>query len=157
MYFFFTKSQCYLLSLFFHDRKHTCFYECNVPYHLFLLKQMQACPNCKKPLPRCSLCLVHMGTPSGWGSSTSKNLAVEEGADGQSNVPNNDGATSKRKLSNFTSWFTWCQTCRHGGHAHHLMEWFKYVLFSSFSWIEMCQVIEMCNYWQIFTGYYLVR
>ncbi|XP_037785674.1 GATOR complex protein MIOS-like [Penaeus monodon] len=87
--------------------------------------KMQACPNCKKPLPRCSLCLVHMGTPSGWGSSTSKNLAVEEGADGQSNVPNNDGATSKRKLSNFTSWFTWCQTCRHGGHAHHLMEWFK--------------------------------
>jgi hypothetical protein len=22
------------------------------------------CPGCRKPLPRCSLCLVHMGTPS---------------------------------------------------------------------------------------------
>lgn len=24
----------------------------------------------------------------------------------------------------FTDWWTWCQTCRHGGHASHLAEWF---------------------------------
>ena len=21
-------------------------------------------------------------------------------------------------------WFSWCQTCRHGGHVRHLAEWF---------------------------------
>ncbi|XP_042242958.1 GATOR complex protein MIOS-A-like [Homarus americanus] len=87
--------------------------------------KMQACPNCRKPLPRCSLCLVHMGTPSGWGSSVPKNSSGEEGVDGAPNTPTSNTTVSKRKLSNFTSWFTWCQTCRHGGHAHHLMEWFK--------------------------------
>ena len=36
----------------------------------------------------------------------------------------------------FDNWFTWCQNCKHGGHALHLIEWFRYVreafLFSSF-------------------------
>jgi hypothetical protein len=22
-------------------------------------------------------------------------------------------------------WFTWCQACRHGGHAGHMAEWFR--------------------------------
>lgn len=22
-------------------------------------------------------------------------------------------------------WFTWCQSCKHGGHAHHISEWFS--------------------------------
>ena len=25
----------------------------------------------------------------------------------------------------FASWFTWCQTCRHGGHTLHIAEWFR--------------------------------
>ncbi len=25
----------------------------------------------------------------------------------------------------FGAWFTWCQACRHGGHATHITEWFK--------------------------------
>ncbi|KAL4085777.1 hypothetical protein PRIC1_015111 [Phytophthora ramorum] len=25
----------------------------------------------------------------------------------------------------FVEWFTWCQSCKHGGHAHHLADWFK--------------------------------
>ncbi|XP_045138344.1 GATOR complex protein MIOS-A-like [Portunus trituberculatus] len=82
--------------------------------------KMQACPNCRKPLPRCSLCLVHMGTPSGWDSSTQKTSVQEDTGEGPASA-----STSRRKLSHFSSWFTWCQTCRHGGHAHHLMEWFK--------------------------------
>ena len=28
------------------------------------------------------------------------------------------------KLSVFSDWFTWCQTCRHGGHAGHVIDWF---------------------------------
>jgi WD repeat-containing protein mio len=70
--------------------------------------RIQSCPTCRKPLPRCSLCLTQLGTPAGsyWrpGLNFSKNEA---------------------KLSPFSSWFTWCQTCRHGGHASHLMQWFS--------------------------------
>ncbi|KAA0161065.1 hypothetical protein FNF28_05212 [Cafeteria roenbergensis] len=27
--------------------------------------------------------------------------------------------------ANFSDWWTWCQSCRHGGHASHLAAWFK--------------------------------
>ncbi|KAK7083685.1 hypothetical protein SK128_028073 [Halocaridina rubra] len=83
--------------------------------------KMQACPNCRKPLPRCSLCLVHMGTTSGWGGTAFTRNTAE---DGTGTVKSTNDA-SRKKLSNVMSWFTWCQTCRHGGHAFHLMEWFK--------------------------------
>ena len=26
----------------------------------------------------------------------------------------------------FGQWFTWCQSCHHGGHAFHIAEWFRY-------------------------------
>ena len=28
------------------------------------------------------------------------------------------------KMTAIDDWFTWCQSCRHGGHASHLLEWF---------------------------------
>jgi hypothetical protein len=31
----------------------------------------------------------------------------------------------QRKLNASHMWFTWCQTCRHGGHAKHMLEWFE--------------------------------
>jgi len=64
--------------------------------------KITCCPNCRKALPRCSICLFHMGTSSGTG--------IENG--------------SGSKLTQFQGWFTWCQTCRHGGHAEHITEWF---------------------------------
>lgn len=63
--------------------------------------KMSSCPNCRKPLPRCAICLVHMGTPS---------TGSERGTD--------------NKMADLSSWFTWCQTCRHGGHAGHMTHWF---------------------------------
>ena len=27
--------------------------------------------------------------------------------------------------SGFDLWFTWCQSCRHGGHAIHMLQWFE--------------------------------
>ena len=33
----------------------------------------------------------------------------------------------EKKLSGIGDWFTWCQTCLHGGHAGHMMDWFKLV------------------------------
>lgn len=66
-----------------------------------------SCANCSKTLPRCSLCLTQMGTPAGiyW-------------------RPGLNFSKTDRKLSPFSSWFTWCQTCRHGGHAAHILDWF---------------------------------
>ncbi|KAG7207947.1 hypothetical protein KM043_009533 [Ampulex compressa] len=71
--------------------------------------KMSSCPNCRKPLPRCAICLMHMGTVSGlqMTSSISKNEECDN------------------KLTEFNNWFTWCQTCRHGGHADHITHWFQ--------------------------------
>ncbi|XP_066259323.1 GATOR2 complex protein MIOS [Euwallacea similis] len=85
----------------------------NISAHLRSLKNQQfsrisvagaankltGCPHCRKPLPRCIICLMTMGTP------------VEDADDtrGQS----------------FDNWFTWCQSCRHGGHSKHMTSWFE--------------------------------
>ncbi|VEN38722.1 unnamed protein product [Callosobruchus maculatus] len=61
--------------------------------------KLTACPYCRKPLPRCAICLMHMGT------------AIPE--------------SEVTKFNDFDNWFTWCQTCRHGGHAGHLSKWFE--------------------------------
>lgn len=58
--------------------------------------KLSCCPNCRKPLPRCAICLMHLGT------------SIEDD-----------------KGSDFDIWFTWCQTCRHGGHASHIINWFR--------------------------------
>ena len=36
-----------------------------------------------------------------------------------------DTTDERKKLSSLSDWFTWCQTCRHGGHADHMTSWFK--------------------------------
>lgn len=70
--------------------------------------RIASCPSCRKPLPRCSLCLLHMGTPAG----TSK---LRPGS----------GQLPEKKLSKIPDWFSWCQSCHHGGHAEHLTAWFQ--------------------------------
>ncbi|XP_064613766.1 GATOR2 complex protein MIOS-A-like [Liolophura sinensis] len=71
--------------------------------------RISSCPGCRKPLPRCALCLMHMGTASGTQRQNQPNKT--------DNLP--------AKLTLFNTWFTWCQTCRHGGHASHILEWFR--------------------------------
>jgi len=65
-----------------------------------------ACPGCCQPLPRCSICLLNMGSLSSHMQKSGAKVKMD-------NVVNN-----------FNNWFTWCQNCRHGGHASHLTEWF---------------------------------
>lgn len=72
--------------------------------------KIQSCPYCKKPLPRCAVCLVNMGTASGTSGA---------------NIEHVTNTVRDIKLNNFSSWFSWCQTCRHGGHAGHLTQWFS--------------------------------
>jgi hypothetical protein len=63
--------------------------------------KMSSCPNCRKPLPRCAICLMPMGTTTG-----------------------NNAGSDTAKIIEFSNWFTWCQTCRHGGHVSHMTHWF---------------------------------
>eukprot|EP00058_Branchiostoma_floridae_P009637 XP_002595125.1 hypothetical protein BRAFLDRAFT_67907 [Branchiostoma floridae] len=84
------------------------FVSCN-----FCGKSISSCPGCRKPLPRCALCLMNMGTASGTNHAAKPNK--EEKQD----------YSKEAKQNKFGSWFTWCQTCRHGGHADHMMEWFR--------------------------------
>lgn len=77
--------------------------------------KITSCPNCRKPLPRCSICLLNMGSASGAysvkaGSTTNRTI---------------DSGLNSEKLAEFANWFTWCQSCRHGGHAAHIMQWFS--------------------------------
>ncbi|XP_059619271.1 GATOR complex protein MIOS [Phlebotomus argentipes] len=74
------------------------------------VNKLSSCPNCRKPLPRCALCLHHMGTTTG--NAASQHLCGGHSALGWQSRP-------------FSKWFSWCQTCRHGGHTEHLVQWFQ--------------------------------
>eukprot|EP01132_Coremiostelium_polycephalum_P002094 gene2094-2581_t len=71
--------------------------------------KVPCCPHCKQSLPRCSLCLLPLN-------------CVVPGLDYKK--PNH-GEVWTAGAESFDDWFTWCQTCRHGGHAQHLLDWFK--------------------------------
>lgn len=79
-----------------------------VTIQTMLRQRITNCPHCQKPLPRCAICLMHMGTAP---DSVKEVIAVRNGED-----------TSTDKLD---WWFTFCQTCRHGGHAGHMDTWFR--------------------------------
>lgn len=70
-----------------------------------------SCSNCRKPLPRCALCQVNIGT-----AFPSCTPTFDVGA---------DPSSARLRNSELRSWFTWCQSCRHGGHAEHVAEWFS--------------------------------
>jgi len=65
-----------------------------------------ACPSCNRPLPRCSVCLMTLG------------IIPDSARNGQlahHNTPMRDSVDDA---------IVFCQTCRHGGHAAHILEWF---------------------------------
>ncbi|XP_007425343.1 GATOR complex protein MIOS [Python bivittatus] len=74
--------------------------------------KVTSCPGCRKPLPRCALCLINMGTPVSCCPGGSKS---DEKVD----------LSKDKKLAQFNNWFTWCHNCRHGGHAGHMLSWFR--------------------------------
>ncbi|KAG8931547.1 hypothetical protein FRC02_002535 [Tulasnella sp. 418] len=63
------------------------------------------CPSCKKTLPRCAICLMTLGISNDAARDTE--LMFEP--------------TSKDTLDDA---LVFCQTCRHGGHANHIIDWF---------------------------------
>ena len=75
--------------------------------------RFQSCPACKKPTPRCSICLVNMGSHSGYLTGM------------PSMLPDPVKKRPGIKVTPFSNFFVWCQVCRHGGHAEHIEGNFK--------------------------------
>jgi len=69
---------------------------------------MNCCPGCKKLLPHCCLCLLPLNCVP-----PDPRLKQKHGQFWSSGELDQD------------MWFTWCQTCKHGGHNKHVREWFE--------------------------------
>ena len=104
-----------------------------------ILQKASRCPNprCKKPLPRCAVCQQYMGCPDPDPTPTSldsvgghlpavacQQRAKSEAAKKAPSMPSAE--VWHAASSNFSHWMVWCQSCRHGGHAAHLHEWFEH-------------------------------
>jgi hypothetical protein len=78
---------------------------------------LSCCPNsqCKKPLPRCAICLLPLGC---------LNPFLELKKLKKDGVQNVDDLSELSSLK-FEEWFTWCMRCKHGGHSHHMIGWFS--------------------------------
>jgi hypothetical protein len=74
---------------------------------------LSCCPQCRKPLPRCAICLLSLGCLNPYMELTRPR--------GSAGAP--DDLSSLATLP-FAEWFTWCMRCKHGGHAHHMVGWF---------------------------------
>ena len=84
--------------------------------------QMLTCPSCRRPLPRCSLCLLNMGCINPY-LQLQYEMQHRHGKAGAAAVDDADSElASDRNAMPFADWWTWCQSCRHGGHATHLAE-----------------------------------
>jgi len=80
---------------------------------------LNCCPQCRKPLPSCSICLLSMGSLNPYMELT----RARQGPRG-TNFASADDLSSLSSM-NFAEWYTWCMRCRHGGHAHHILGWFS--------------------------------
>jgi WD repeat-containing protein mio len=64
-----------------------------------------SCPKCGRPMPRCAVCMLYLGTPDPRSAGGAKVLAE-------------DADKTARLVQ-------WCMNCRHAFHGHHAREWFK--------------------------------
>lgn len=79
------------------------------------------CPQCRKPLPRCAICMLSLGALNPYMELTKERPRLgPRGAQAQQ-AP--DDLSSLGNLP-FAEWFSWCLRCKHGGHAHHMVNWF---------------------------------
>ncbi|XP_047532959.1 GATOR complex protein MIOS-B [Vanessa atalanta] len=83
------------------------------------MKQISSCPNCRKPLPRCGVCSLHLGTGAAGGPAPAPPVPPAPPA------PAPAPAAGAAAGAHFGGWFSWCVACRHGGHAAHLLQWFS--------------------------------
>ncbi|TMW60229.1 hypothetical protein Poli38472_000271 [Pythium oligandrum] len=105
--------------------------------------KLTCCPSCRKPLPQCALCLLPLGALNPYlelahrrskqtAETVSAIVSIAGSGGDASGTLLDDPSSSKleneslAQLSSipFVEWFTWCQSCKHGGHAHHIADWF---------------------------------
>ncbi|KZT65334.1 hypothetical protein DAEQUDRAFT_747081 [Daedalea quercina L-15889] len=70
-----------------------------------------ACPHCGRPLPRCSVCLMTLSI-------------VQDSARNAALIRSGSGGAWMAYLHTIDDALVFCQTCRHGGHASHVLQWF---------------------------------
>jgi len=91
---------------------------------------LSCCPNpqCRKPLPRCAICLLPLGCLNPYMELRRKGLMRSSSSSTTFNnglfLPNGGDDLSDLANLPFAEWFSWCMRCKHGGHAHHLAGWF---------------------------------
>jgi len=89
---------------------------------------LSCCPQCKKPLPRCAVCLLSMGCLNPYIELQRERGAYSRGGGaGKQLQQQQQGAEDLSGLASvpFSDWWSWCLKCKHGGHAHHLNSWFE--------------------------------
>lgn len=80
---------------------------------------ISGCSACRKSLPRCSVCLLSMDIvvpPSNTVLLRQSSIRTTHSHTLQ---------TPHHTMNYINTWFTWCQSCRHGGHNTHIQEWFQ--------------------------------
>lgn len=76
------------------------------------------CPSCSSKLPQCSVCLIPIEIFNPFQNTNSQN------------IPKNKDQKKGELLNDTIKFLTeekglvWCQTCKHGGHAQHILKWF---------------------------------
>lgn len=66
---------------------------------------LNCCPNCRKPLPRCSICLLSLGALNPYMELTRQRQG-SRGISGKSGQASDD--LSSLSSMNFAEWYTWC-------------------------------------------------
>lgn len=82
---------------------------------------LSCCPNCRKPLPRCAICMLPLGALNPYTELTRQRNRSARPSSGHAGTGDESLLLSSLP---FAEWFTWCVRCKHGGHAHHMVGWF---------------------------------
>eukprot|EP01103_Thecamoeba_quadrilineata_P012751 TRINITY_DN3369_c0_g1_i2.p1 TRINITY_DN3369_c0_g1~~TRINITY_DN3369_c0_g1_i2.p1 ORF type:complete len:703 (-),score=75.42 TRINITY_DN3369_c0_g1_i2:64-2172(-) len=93
--------------------KHTDQYRTRTNATQCYQQRVSSCPSCKNPLPHCALCLLPL------------NCLLPTYSTQTSRAGNYESNPILNNSTSFDNWFTWCHTCRHGGHANHILQWFQ--------------------------------
>jgi len=98
----------------------------------FLTRQkaiLSCCPACRKPLPRCYVCLLGLGCLNPYTELKRQRQAEIKRDNNRNRGGGNNGTLGGfSSLGNdlgFSNFWTWCTVCKHGGHTNHLLQWFQ--------------------------------
>ena len=88
---------------------------------------LKTCSNCKKALPRCYVCLMHLGMVN---PQVEANRYMMHKRAASSSISISGGGASTDEQPEHSSlplahWFLFCQRCKHGGHAECIESWFE--------------------------------